>query len=242
MGPGAATPFARHTASLGSAVLDELGKLRFARFRFRLRAQTALYLPPYKGSTLRGGFGLAFKDAVCVVSHRDCDRCLLRSKCAYPYIFETPVPEDSRRMASVEHAPHPFVIQPPLDDHTQYAIGDQLEFGLVLIGRAIDYLPYFIFAFEHLGSGRGIGRAIEPHAEGGKLRARSERGKFAVEGVFALNGQGEGTPVYDGRARALSGTIHAETIVSRFPRPLGEGQGEGTPRLSLHFLTPTRLI
>jgi hypothetical protein len=54
-------------------MLDELGKLHFARFRFHLRAQTPLCLPPYKGSTLRGGFGMAFKDGVCVVVHRDCE-------------------------------------------------------------------------------------------------------------------------------------------------------------------------
>ena len=38
-------------------MLDELSKVRFARFRFHLKAQT----PLYKGSTLRGGFGLNFK-------------------------------------------------------------------------------------------------------------------------------------------------------------------------------------
>jgi hypothetical protein len=64
-------------------------------------------------------------------------------------------------MASLEHAPHPFVIEPPLDSRTRYAAGDVLVFVLVLVGRAIDYLPYFIFAFEQLGNDRGIGRAIE---------------------------------------------------------------------------------
>jgi hypothetical protein len=38
-------------------MLGELSKVRFARFRFHLKAQTSLCLPPYKGSTLRGGFG-----------------------------------------------------------------------------------------------------------------------------------------------------------------------------------------
>lgn len=42
-------------------MLGELSKVRFARFRFHLKAQTPLCLPPYKGSTLRGGFGLSFK-------------------------------------------------------------------------------------------------------------------------------------------------------------------------------------
>ena len=231
-------------------MLDELVKLRFARFRFHLRAQTVLHLPPYKGSTLRGGFGIAFKEAVCVMAHRDCERCILRDKCAYPYIFETPVPNGSRRMASLEHAPHPFVIEPSLDNQTRYAEGDVLVFTLVLVGRAIDYLPYFIFAFEHLGCDRGIGRAIEVKGESGKFKARAERGKFTVENVLALNGSGDGTLVYDGQSKTLRNGLQLETIANRFPRPLGEGQGEGCSpafdfqlsTLNLHFLTPTRLI
>lgn len=226
-------------------MLDELSKVHFARFQFHLRAQTALRLPPYKGSTLRGGFGMAFKDAVCVVAHRDCDRCILRSKCAYPYIFETPIPDGSRRMANLEHAPHPFVIEPPLDGRTRYAEADVLVFVLVLVGRAIDYLPYFIFAFEELGRQRGIGRQDgeggEGRAEGG--RAGGRRGKFAVETVALLNGDdsGAGTSIYDGESKALSGDLHPQTIreiewpdPSRLP-PLAS-------RLTISYLTPTRLI
>ena len=57
-----------------------------------------MQFPPYKGSTLRGGFGSVFKETVCVVEHRDCSRCLLRTRCAFPYVFDTPVPEDARRL------------------------------------------------------------------------------------------------------------------------------------------------
>jgi CRISPR-associated endoribonuclease Cas6 len=226
-------------------MLDELSKLRFGRFRFQLKAATPLRLPPYKGSTLRGGFGIAFKDAVCVVAHRDCERCILRSKCAYPYIFETPVPSGSRRMASLEHAPHPFVIEQPLDRRMHYAAGDAFDFDLVLVGRAIDYLPYFIFAFEQLGARRGIGRG---EGEGG-------RGKFTVEGVTALNGSNGGSRAYDGQSKTLTNGVRAQTIhdviapaaVQDFPRPLGEEKGEGAlppaaSRLTVSFLTPTRLI
>ena len=229
------------------SMLDELRKLRFARFEFRLRAATPLQLPAYKGSTLRGGFGTAFKDAVCVVAHRDCDRCILRSKCAYPYIFETPIPNGSRRMASLEHAPHPFVIEPPLDNRTRYAAGDELAFDLVLIGRAVDYLPYFIFAFEHLGHDRGIGRAIEPQAESGKLKAGMNggaRGRFVVEAVTVLNG-GESPRIYDGESKAFRGNLHPQTLDTLLrPRTPTPPRSPALPlsRLKLNFLTPTRLI
>jgi hypothetical protein len=65
-------------------MLEELSKVRFARFRFHLKARTPLCLPPYKGSTLRGGFGLSFKDAICVVAHRDCERCILTEQVRLP--------------------------------------------------------------------------------------------------------------------------------------------------------------
>ncbi|MBI4517305.1 MAG: CRISPR system precrRNA processing endoribonuclease RAMP protein Cas6 [Deltaproteobacteria bacterium] len=230
-------------------MLDELAKIRFARLRFQLRAQTPLRLPPYKGSTLRGGFGMSFKDAVCVVAHRDCERCILKTKCAYPYIFETPVPNGSRRLASLEHAPHPFVIEPSLDSQTRYAAGGVLVFVLVLVGRAIDYLPYFIFAFEHLGCDRGIGRAIEAEGESGRAKGRMSggaRGKFTVESVVVLNATGEGALVYDGQSKTLRGDLHPLTIRDVLAlTPAASRSVPLTPaasRLSLSFLTPTRLI
>lgn len=120
--------------------------------RITLRATDPLQLPPYKGATLRGGFGTVFKETVCVVDHRDCARCLLRAQCAYPYIFDTPVPENTARMRKYPAAPHPFVFLPPLDTKTLYKPGDRLVFDLTLIGKGADFLPYFIYTFERLGA------------------------------------------------------------------------------------------
>ncbi len=101
-------------------LLSELNKISFASIRFYLRATTELRLPPYKGLTLRGAFGIVFKDTVCIMEHRDCDRCILKFKCAYPYIFDTPIPDGSARMRKYLRAPHPFVIEPPLDTSTSH--------------------------------------------------------------------------------------------------------------------------
>lgn len=53
-------------------VVESLATLSWLQTRVTLRALDPLQLPPYKGSTLRGGFGTAFKETVCVVDHRDC--------------------------------------------------------------------------------------------------------------------------------------------------------------------------
>src|SRR3990167_8020011 len=150
---------------MGEIPLEELNKISFASFVFHLRATTELHLPPYKGSTLRGGFGVAFKDTVCVMDHRDCNRCILRFKCAYPYIFDTPVPEDSTRMRKYQTVPHPFVIEPPLESRQLYKPNEPLTFGLTLIGKAVEYLPYFIYTFERLGRDRKSTRLNSSHSQ-----------------------------------------------------------------------------
>ena len=99
---------------MDTACPDDLLRLKLLPLRFTLRAQTTLQLPRYKGSSLRGGFGTAFKRTVCVVEHRDCDRCLLRTTCAYPYVFDTPVSHDATRLRKYVAAPHPFVLVPLL--------------------------------------------------------------------------------------------------------------------------------
>jgi len=204
-------------------LLRELQKISFASFVFHLRATTELLLPPYKGSTLRGAFGTVFKETVCVVEHRDCDRCILKQKCAYPYIFDTPVPEGSARMRRYERAPHPFVIDPPLERKQLYKPNEPLDFGLTLIGKAIDYLPYFIYAFERMGKERGIGKG-----------RRFDKGRFAVERVDWVDRDGTAKPVYDGERKVLSNSFRPLTIRD-FPR------AESSKLIAVSYLTPTRI-
>jgi hypothetical protein len=56
-------------------------------------------------------------------------------------------------------APHPFILESSTNSRKSYQEGEDFSFGLILIGRATDYLPYFIYAFEELGCiGIGKGR------------------------------------------------------------------------------------
>lgn len=128
-----------------------------SRYTFILEARERLILPLYKGSTFRGGFGHAFKKVTCTVRNRPCEECLLKNGCVYFYVFETHSPEGSTILKKYKSVPHPFIIEPPLEQKTEYLPGDELRFSLVLIGRAGDYLPYFIYTFEELGQ-MGIGK------------------------------------------------------------------------------------
>jgi hypothetical protein len=156
-----------------------------ARLTYRLLQDTTL--PPYKGALLRGGFGYAFQRASCAPGcWGHAERCSAAMLCPYRWIFETPHPEGVPHFHDLQDVPRPFVIEPPLDHKRQYAAGDALEFGLVLVGRGIDYLPYFLFGFERLGEA-GLGRDL--------AKARLEQAE-ALESLRPL-----GLPIYqDGYA------------------------------------------
>jgi len=147
--------------------IEALPTLPILRARLTLRLLEPTTLPAYKGAMLRGGFGYAFQQATCP---RPCwgatSACTTDSICPFRWVFETPHPPNTAYLHDLRDVPRPFVIEPPLEPRTQYAAGDTLEFGLVLIGRGIDYLPYFLFGFEQLGK-MGLGRH--------NTRARLER-------------------------------------------------------------------
>jgi hypothetical protein len=131
---------------------------RLATFRLTLTASEEMILPRRKGTVLRGGFGATFKRMVCIKrGAQDCPPCQLGNICPYGYIFETRPPADSTALRKLSAIPRPFVLEPPLEERTLYAPGQTITFGLVLVGRAMQYLPYFVEVFRALGEA-GIGR------------------------------------------------------------------------------------
>ncbi|MEK9149137.1 MAG: hypothetical protein AAB267_03715 [Candidatus Desantisbacteria bacterium] len=59
-------------------ICTNLTNLKLAKFRFVFTVLERLHLPTYAGSTLRGGFGYAFKRITCCNPQRDCEQCLQR--------------------------------------------------------------------------------------------------------------------------------------------------------------------
>jgi hypothetical protein len=192
-----------------------LDQFACVRCRFVLEALEPLELRGFAGATLRGGFGHAFKRSVCIWPPGDCQRCLLRHTCSYPYVFETAPPPGAEKLRNLDQVPRPFVIEPPAG-HQQYQAGDRFDFGLVLVGRGIDYLPYFVFTFQRLGEqglGRNLGRyrLLEVHTE---TPAGSQR-------------------IFDSTTGVLDSRIERMTFNDLPPAP--------ARRLLLHFLTPARI-
>lgn len=133
----------------------------YQRFRFTVEAQDTVLLPGYAGSTFRGAFGTVFRRIVCALRQKECAVCMLNSTCAYAYIFETAPQGGARFLNTGKYSkiPHPFIIEPPSSTGQPIRSGTCIEFHLVLVGRALHYLPYFVCTFDEIGkSGIGKGR------------------------------------------------------------------------------------
>lgn len=139
-------------------------KIPYLKAIFRIEALDELRLPYYKGSTFRGVFGNTFKRVVCVFKNKVCEECLLKQSCVYAYVFETSPSQRENaifNMGKYKSIPHPFIIEPPMDGKKYYDSGEVLDFSLLLFGKAISYLPYFLYTFSECGKdgiGKGRGR------------------------------------------------------------------------------------
>jgi hypothetical protein len=138
-----------------------LEKLRFGVFEFVLAPGKTIVFPPFKGNVFRGALGKALKDLTCAFHSKDCKECLIRDKCLYAQLFESHNTEGKSILKKVERAPHPFVIFVPDKYQLEYPENDKIRFYLTLIGSALEYISYFILAFEQIGK-KGIGKNRSP--------------------------------------------------------------------------------
>lgn len=198
-----------------------LGSFRCARLRVVVKAQSTVQLPAYRGSALRGAFGAALKKSCCVLRNQGCETCLLRSRCIYSYVFETPISGGSENARRYATAPHPFVLNLETGSGETCERGCLFAFGVTLVGRALEFLPYFVYTFQRMGE-LGLGKG---------------RGNFEVIRLLALNGEdGEAETVYaDGTVRMPRTTLGLEDALEASER-LPED------RLRLRLLTPLRLV
>jgi CRISPR-associated endoribonuclease Cas6 len=225
---------------------SRIGGLKLARFGVSLRAQEPALLPAFPGSTLRGALGHALKKAVCVMDHRDCSKCLVASRCIYPYIFETPFPVHITRMQKEKNAPHPFTIDPPVfnrrikirkrvvdavsttpvakwPSYQKIDVGDEIVFGLTLMGQAIDCLPFVVFAIHEMTQ-RGLGAG---------------RFRFALNRVDWIVTADEHKTIYSEGSHRLDPPREAERLSHMVEARMADIST--VDRLSLRFLTPIRI-
>lgn len=197
-------------------------EFKLAKYHITIKALEHMILSEFKGSMLRGGFGHAFKRICCASRERTCDGCLIGQSCPYAYVFETAPPEGAEHMAAHYKIPHPYIFEPPLDDKIMYDTGGLLDFHLILIGKGIDYLPYFIFAIRELGE---IGITVRRH-------------KFELVSIHAVDClTNEETLVYS----SSDNIVHAQKVSLTGLALMSEVKRYNPHQLALNFLTPTRV-
>jgi len=208
------------TASATATATAAAPAFSLAAFTFHLTAKETIQLPEYKGSALRGGFGHVMKKVCCVLPPGQCDqRCQLGNQCAYAYIFETPQDGSANANIIATNLPHPFVILPPLTKRELIHAGEALTFQLTLIGKGIEFLPYFVYAFDELGR-TGIGRG---------------QGRYQLERVTDNFNQNE---IYSRRTK----TLKSDFTTRQFSDLIAETQTQNPQNLTLQFITPTRIL
>ncbi len=196
--------------------------LPFIHLQVNIKAIDRINLPLNPGSAIRGFFGFMFKRIVCSDYQKECSKCLLNQNCAYSYIFETPVPDNSEVMRKYEHIPKPFVLFPPLTKGGIIQQNSETFLKLTIIGKAISYLPYFVYTLINLGD-HGIGR---------------KRAKFEIKDIAHLNSTEKDSIIYrKGDEKVFFDPSKIDyTLLERYIDKLSE-----KTELVFYFLSPLRI-
>ncbi len=193
--------------------------INYLNTEFILEAEEEIILPNFKGAAFRGLFGNVLRRIICALKKSSCDECPLRSACVYSYIFETYPTKEPPILNREKYIkiPHPYIIEPPLEEKRLYKSGESIIFNVILIGRATEYLPYFIYTFSECGK-IGIGR---------------ERGKFILKRIMV-----DEEEVYNSETKRIKklNDKHIEIKENNYNKDY-----ECTKNLKLKILTPVRI-
>ncbi len=197
---------------------------------FRCRVVEPIVLREHKGSAIRGAIFGAVRYQFCVRKELEsCHPCQLVANCPVSFLLAT-VDDNGRRGDDV---PRPYTVQPPLGPAVQYAPGEPLEFGVTLYARALSHLPYLLVAVRNL----------ERYGLGGRTPGPDgwwRRGGFRIERIVA-------TDPLDGRTEVVmeegDNLVHVPDFGVTHEAVLRRAGAMAQPeRVTVHFLTPTRLI
>ncbi len=210
---------------------------RIGIYRFQFVAKDPLYLPRFnKANTFRGAFGHTFRRLCCIPQCKDPRSCPLLGTCPYKIVFEPSPPPAAERLSKNQDIPRPFIFRAPQTEQRSFQKNDRFQFELVLIGRAVDFLPYFVLSFRELAvEGLGLNRA----------RCALERvEELAMSSNSDGTGDGDAKVIYESQDEFLrsAGTLNAEQWVEASLRKFSTTKANGPrERITIRFLTPTFL-
>lgn len=121
-------------------------------------------------------------------------------------------------------APHPFILRPPRTGKLDYEPGDTLTCNLILIGEAINLLPWIVFTFDQMGK-RRIG------LQGMRGQCRLEK----VESLPTCESQQPKT-IYTAESEMLTG----DGLILRLNDVMNNAPNVADV-IELEFITPTSI-
>ena len=193
--------------------------------RFICETETAIEMDAFKGSALRGAWQSHLRTLYCAQTDNAdplhqalCPVCFLLSR-------ETGSGDDRR----------PYAFEPPLTTQTRLEPGERFEFGISLFGDTVRFVPYLVLAVSQMGQHQGLGRFI--HA--------GKRGTFrliAIEEHNPLSGVCRTLLEPGGTSVQMPAAPVTQDQVTASARELAANLHAHKDRLTLHFLTPTRII
>lgn len=190
----------------------------FEKFRFTIRLTSQTVLPPYKGGIFRDALGVVLKGVVGCKSNAKCEICTSSVQCPFAACFRPSPSQNDPDGSKYRSASPPYIVNPPLTDRENFDPGETLAFELVLLGPAVNALPYFVEALARLGQ-YGLGK---------------RRGRYDILKVEIVRGDLT-SPIHPAITPDLSTLAHmSDAAVSRL-----EGRAEA---VRIHCLTPLRLM
>ncbi|NPV62809.1 MAG: CRISPR system precrRNA processing endoribonuclease RAMP protein Cas6 [Methanotrichaceae archaeon] len=212
-----------------------MGDLTLSQFEARIRFDSDADLSYWSGNTLRSGFGAHLRALVCTIrgtesgpcsesdspekSSESCSDCSLRSVCVYDYFFNSSPSPGAKVLRKQSDIPRPFVFDPPAPG--RHSAGSEAVFNFTLIGKGVEFLPYFLLALRNLGES-GMSRGY-----------RLGYGRFALQAVDSI-GYGMRNNIFCGD------TVYNRAVTIRFQETLNactEHRGD----LTVRFLTPAQI-
>jgi hypothetical protein len=184
--------------------------------RFRVRATESIYFENEPGAALRGALYEALARNFCSEAFGlASDTPEHRETCPVCWLLAAENPHAGRG----QNIPRPLTLQPPLTQ-THYNAGQVMSFGISLVGKAQDMLPYIARAVQKMGS-IGVGRG---------------RGRFSLQGIDEVH------PLLDTERALMEGRVVKRPTLQITPGVVQDVADRlPTHAVTLEFLTPMRL-
>ncbi len=196
-------------------------------FLFTAEITTPLELDDHSGAALRGSLFEAIWRRFCTnKSSPSCAECPLHTICPVSAIV-APLREENQRGRDI---PRPYIILPPLGDARTYQKGERFIFGITLFGSIIQLLPYIVMSMSQMEE-NGLGRK--------QAGNNGQRGRFRITQIDTIHPfSAERRCIYQSKQTQ----VQTPTISLTHSDIQTRAAGLSTERITLDFLTPTRLI